>query len=129
MIYSTEDRFRVCVEAPARAAIGGLGDVEAGRIVAALELLAVDPWIRSERKGETSSALVAMLVRRGYHVRRLKIRDVSTLRVFYFVDEMTRTVLVKEIVERDADTYDQRAPHVRRITDNYRRYFAGEGVH
>jgi hypothetical protein len=93
---------------------------------AGLRELEYDPWIESLKDGETGSMAVVILKRKGYDVRRLKVKDVTGWRTFYYVDTSKRKILVKEIIPRADDTYELSAPHVRRLISNYRRYFCRE---
>ena len=96
-------------------------------MAAALGVLETDPYVNFGGKEWYNSVPYQELSRRGYKdVRRLKSWDLGDLRVFYIVVANRHTVLIKEIVHKDQDTYAAAAPHVKRIIKNWRMYFAGE---
>lgn len=120
------DRFDVLIEEPAKTVLREMTMEEAAHLVAGLRELEYDPWVESLKDGETGSMAVVILKRKGYDVRRLRVKDVTGWRTFYYVDTSKRKVLVKEIIPRADDTYELSAPHVRRLISNYRRYFCAE---
>ncbi len=124
------DRFEVHIEEPAETVLLSMSENDAAWLYSAIKDFECDPWVHSERASETSSCAVGFLAGRGYDIRRLKVKDVLTWRVFYYVDRMRFWVVVKEIVPRDDDTYDNHAaPHIKRIVANFRRHFFGERDH
>jgi len=116
------DRFVVRLEEPAATVLERLGEALAARVVSVLEVLVTDPWVSMGGIGSVESAPFQVLRDRGYDVRRLKATDIKGWRIFYFIDDPKRRVLVKEIVRREEDTYTS-APHVQRLQDNFSRYF------
>ena len=91
------------------------------RVWGAFEELAVDPYPHHlEADSEwLDVAMVRGLRRRGYDVYRLKSKRLGRYRILYFVIEDRCRVLVKEILTREADTYDLNSDHFRRIVENY----------
>jgi hypothetical protein len=92
-----------------------------------LRELETDPYIRIGGIDWRESKAFGELQRRNFPIRILKGREIKDWRVFYYVDDTTRTVLIKEIVQRDEDdiTYGK-GPHVQRLIDNYNRFRFGE---
>ena len=91
------------------------------RVWSAFEELAVDPYPHhlEADAGWLDVAMVKGLRRRGYDVYRLKSKRLGRYRILYFVIEDRCRVLVKEILIREADTYDLNSDHFRRIVENY----------
>jgi hypothetical protein len=91
-----------------------------------MQILETDPFVTSTGGFDwvESKAFIA-LRNAGFPIRRLRARAVRDWRIFYFVDERTRTVLVKEIVHRDDDTYEITSPLAQRLKKNYKKYLQG----
>jgi mRNA-degrading endonuclease RelE of RelBE toxin-antitoxin system len=119
--------WEVVLEEPAISVLGNLDEREQHRFVQVLEELEADP--RSHDIGGNdwwNSCVVAALQERGYPIRRIKARSTREWRIFYFLDDERRRVIVKEIVKKTDDTYGEsgtQPEHVRRILDFYRLYF------
>ena len=120
------ERYDVRVEEPAQSVLISFDAQLRARFVRRMEILETDPYVSVTGGFEwvESQAFIA-LRNAGFHIRRLKARAISDWRVFYYVDERTRTVLVKEIVPRDEDTYDISSPLARRLKKNYVEYLQG----
>jgi len=121
-----DERYDVRVEEPARTALAGFDTDLRARFLRTLKILETDPFVRLTGGFDwVESQTIAVLRRAGYHIRRLKARAIAEWRVFYYVDQQTWTVLVKEIVRRDDDTYDISSPLARRLKENYRQHLQG----
>lgn len=117
------DRWHVRVEEPARRQLRQAPLPIQAELLLALRELEVDPWPRYSTEGEVSLMVIRELRRHGYDIYRLKTRTIGRFRIFYFLQESRRRVLVKEIVRRSRDTYDNpEAPHIKRIIANYDRW-------
>jgi len=117
--------YEVRVEEPAKSSLQTLitqDPPSAAGILRALEVLKTDPKVQVTGVKFTRSMAVATLRKEGYRVRTLKGWDFSDHRVFYFVDKVREKVIVKEVIERGIDTYEQNAPHIERLRENYARY-------
>ncbi|HNX48699.1 MAG TPA: hypothetical protein PKL08_00930 [Thermoanaerobaculaceae bacterium] len=123
------DRFEVKIEKPAVEMLLEMDERDAALLSQGIRQLEVEPFPVSQKERETTSMAFAILVKRGYQIRRLKVQDVLGWRVFYYVDTRNQKVLVKEVIARTDDTYAPAAPHVRRLVENYRRYFCREVEH
>jgi mRNA-degrading endonuclease RelE of RelBE toxin-antitoxin system len=118
--------YVVKLEEPAESRLAGFESRLRARFVVVLRELELDPYL-SVTGGfdwKESQAFTA-LRKAGYRVRRLKAQQLGDWRVFYYVDDKRRLVLVKEIVTRSDDTYDAASPHAQRLKENYRRYWSG----
>ncbi|MCU0293345.1 MAG: hypothetical protein MUF10_15360, partial [Thermoanaerobaculaceae bacterium] len=112
------DRFTVVIEEPARLALLGMERKDASQLIEGVRELEYDPFVRAMKDGETSSTAVGFLAKKGYDIRKLKVKDVRKWRIFYYVDTKRLKVLLKEIIARDDRTYELSAPHVQRLIDN-----------
>lgn len=124
--------YEVRVEEPAKSTLHSLMGKDpsaAAGIIRALKDLRVDPYPDITGARFTQSKAVAILRQQGFKVRSLKGFDFSRYRVFYFVDKAKRTVVVKEVIPRAADTYDPQALHIQRLRNNFLKYhlFLGRG--
>lgn len=114
------------VEEPAQAALADFDPVLRATILRRMQILEIDPFVSFTGGFDwvESKAFVA-LRNAGFPIRRLKARAVIDWRIFYYVDEKVKTVLVKEIVHRDDDTYDVSSPLAQRLKRNYVDYLQG----
>lgn len=114
------ERYVVRVEEPARTTLSSFDSELRAKFLRTLKILETDPFVSSTGGFDwvESQAIIA-LRKAGYRIRRLKARAIVGWRVFYYVDDATPTVLVKEIVKREDDTYDITSPLARRLKNNY----------
>jgi mRNA-degrading endonuclease RelE of RelBE toxin-antitoxin system len=120
------DRYVVRVEEPARTTLATFEQALRAKFLRTLKILETDPFVSFTGGFDwvESQAIIA-LRKAGYRVRRLKARAIASWRVFYYVDNRTATVLVKEIVRREDDTYDITSPLARRLKTNYLQHLQG----
>ena len=122
----SDSGYDVRVEEPAQAALASFDTGMRARVLRSLKVLEIDPLVSFTGGFDfVESRAVITLQNAGYRIRRLKARAIRDWRVFYYVDNRTRTVLVKEIVKRDDDTYDIASPLAQRLKHNYLNYFQG----
>lgn len=126
--------YEVRVEEPAKSALYSLMSRDpssAAGILRALEVLKTDPNVRITGVRFTESKAIKFLRKQGFKIRSLKGFDFSRYRVFYFVDKGRKVVVIKEIVPRDDDTYEEHkpTPHIQRLRQNFLKYhlFRGRG--
>jgi mRNA-degrading endonuclease RelE of RelBE toxin-antitoxin system len=126
--------YQVKIEEPAKSALHSLmgkDPYSAAGIVRALKVLKTDPDVHITGVKFTESKAVEFLRKQGFKIRSLKGFDFSRYRVFYFVDKDRRVVVVKEIIPRDDDTYEEHepTPHIQRLRNNFLKYhlFLGRG--
>jgi len=119
------DRYVVKLEEPAEKSLMKLDPALQATFVVVLKELETDPYLSTTGgfKWRESKAFRA-LKQAGYDIRILKAVEIRTWRVFFYVDNRRHLVLVKEIVPRNADTYDLRSDHVRRLKNNFREYWS-----
>jgi len=120
------ERYVVRVEEPAQSALASFDPPLRATFLRTMQILEIDPFVSYTGGFDwvESKAFIA-LRNAGFPIRRLKARAVRDRRIFYYVDESTRTVLVKEIVHRDDDTYDITSPLAQRLKKNYNEYLQG----
>lgn len=122
------ERYVVKVEEPAQTALVSFDPKSPlpALMIRTMQILETDPYVSFTGGFDwvESQAFIA-LRNAGFHIRRLKARAIIDWRVFYYVDDSTRTVLVKEIVHRDEDTYDISSPLAKRLKKNYVNYLQG----
>lgn len=126
--------YEVRVEEPAKSALHSLMSKDrssAAGILRALQILKTDPDVHITGVRFTESKAVEFLRKQGFKIRSLKGFDFSGYRVFYFVDKGRKVVVVKEIIPRDDDTYEEHepTPHIQRLRHNFLKYhlFRGRG--
>jgi mRNA-degrading endonuclease RelE of RelBE toxin-antitoxin system len=121
-----DERYDVRVEEPARSALASFDPPLRAMFLRRMLILETDPFVSFTGGFDwvESKAFIA-LRNAGFPIRRLKARAIIDWRVFYYVDETTRTVLVKEIAHRDDDTYDVSSPLAQRLKRNYVEYLQG----
>jgi mRNA-degrading endonuclease RelE of RelBE toxin-antitoxin system len=122
----TGERYEVRVEQPAQSVLISFDAQLRATFVRKMQILETDPYVSFTGGFDwvESKAFIA-LRDAGFHIRRLKARAISDWRVFYYIDERTRTVLVKEVVPRDEDTYSISSPLARRLKKNYVEHLQG----
>ncbi len=120
------ERYDVRVEEPAQSVLASFDPPLRATFLRRMQILEIDPFVSFTGGFDfvDSRAFIA-LRNAGFHIRRLKARAIIDWRVFYYVDERTRTVLVKEIVHRDDDTYEISSPLAQRLKKNYVDYLQG----
>lgn len=120
------ERYDVRVEESAQSALASFDPPLRAKFLRTMQILEIDPFVSGTGGFDfvDSRAFIA-LRNAGFHIRRLKARAIIDWRVFYYVDESTRTVLVKEIVHRDDDTYEITSPLAQRLKKNYVEYLQG----
>lgn len=120
------ERYDVRVEEPAQLALASFDPPLRAKFLRTMQILEIDPFVSGTGGFDfvDSRAFIA-LRNAGFHIRRLKARAIIDWRVFYYVDESTKTVLVKEIVHRDDDTYEITSPLAQRLKKNYLEYLQG----
>lgn len=120
------ERYDVRVEEPAQSALASFDLPLRAKFLRTMQILEIDPFVSGTGGFDfvDSRAFIA-LRNAGFHIRRLKARAVRDWRIFYYVDESTKTVLVKEIVHRDDDTYEITSPLAQRLKKNYVEYLQG----
>lgn len=120
------ERYDVRVEEPAQSALASFDPPLRAKFLRTMKILEIDPFVSGTGGFDfvDSRAFIA-LRNAGFYIRRLKARAIIDWRVFYYVDECTRTVLVKEIVHRDDDTYEITSPLAQRLKKNYNEYLQG----
>ena len=114
------------MEEPAQSALASFDPPLRATFLRTMQILEIDPFVSCTGGFDCveSKAFIA-LRNAGFHIRRLKARAIIDWRIFYYVDERTRTVLVKEIVHRDDDTYEISSPLAQRLKKNYVDYLQG----
>ncbi len=119
-------RYGVRVEEPAQSALASFDRTLRATFLRRMQILETDPFVSFTGGFDwvESKAFIA-LRNAGFPIRRLKARAIIDWRIFYYVDERTRTVLVKEIMHRDDDTYDVSSPLAQRLKRNYVDYLQG----
>ncbi len=119
-------RYGVRVEEPAQSALAAFDRTLRATFLRRMQILETDPFVSFTGGFDwvESKAFIA-LRNAGFPIRRLKARAIIDWRIFYYVDERTRTVLVKEIMHRDDDTYDVSSPLAQRLKRNYVDYLQG----
>ena len=119
-------RYDVRVEEPAQSALVSFDHTLRATFLRRLKILETDPFVSFTGGFDwvESKAFIA-LRNAGFPIRRLKARAIIDWRVFYYVDEESKTVLVKEIVQRDDDTYDVSSPLAQHLKKNYVDYLQG----
>ena len=120
------ERYGVRVEEPAQSALASFDRTLRATFLRRMQILETDPFVSFTGGFDwvESKAFIA-LRNAGFPIRRLKARAIIDWRIFYYVDERTRTVLVKEIMHRDDDTYDVSSPLAQRLKRNYVDYLQG----
>ena len=115
-----DERYDVRVEEPAKSALSSLDPALRAKFLRTLKILETDPFVSFTGGFDwvDSKAFIA-LRKAGFDIRRLRARAVDEWRVFYYIDKKTATVLVKEIVKREDDTYEVSSPLARRLKTNY----------
>ena len=118
-----EGRFSVVVGERAEAVLVSVGGQMAAKLYASFEELEIDP--RSHELGGRSwwnAKAVGALHKRGYPFYRVSAYEIKPLRVLYFIDEPRRRVLICDIVEKDDNTYEPGAEHIRAIIRDFLEY-------
>jgi hypothetical protein len=120
-------RFTLRFEEPAATVLRACPPELQAALVAVLAELEVDPYIKVGGINWRESKGFVMLQKQGYPIRIMKAREIQGWRVFFFLAQKQRVVLVKEIVRRESDavTYGT-APHVQRLIDNYEQFRLGK---
>ena len=121
-----DERYDVRVEEPAKTALSSLDPALRAKFLRTLKILETDPFVSFTGGFDwvESKAFIA-LRKAGFDIRRLRARAIADWRVFYYIDKKTATVLVKEIVKREDDTYDVSSPLARRLKTNYLQHLQG----
>ena len=121
-----DERYDVRVEEPAKSALSSLDPALRAKFLRTLKILETDPFVSFTGGFDwvDSKAFIA-LRKAGFDIRRLRARAVDEWRVFYYIDKKTATVLVKEIVKREDDTYEVSSPLARRLKTNYLQHLQG----
>jgi mRNA-degrading endonuclease RelE of RelBE toxin-antitoxin system len=118
--------YELRVEAGARAFLEAQGDETKADFVALFEELCLDP--RPHRTGGVrwrEVKIFARLRERRVPARIFKALEIQDWRVFFFVHEKRNIILIKEIVPRTQDTYEDEAL-CQRLKDNYDQNLKGE---
>ena len=87
-------------------------------ILAAVAFLETDPYFEKKPGGLGYSYAFEKLKERNFPIRVFRLTDARNWRVFYYVDERAKVVLIKELIGRRADTYWQDTSHVTRLMKN-----------
>jgi mRNA-degrading endonuclease RelE of RelBE toxin-antitoxin system len=93
------------------------------KVLARLKKLKIDPYPHSFGDVTINSETVQFLKDQGFDVRKLRCSEFDKYRVFYFVDEKVELVVICEIIKRTDDTYNEKALHIIRIQEAYRKHY------
>ena len=92
------------------------------KVLARLKKLKVDPYPHSFSDVTINSETVQFLKDQGFDVRKLRCSEFDQYRVFYFVNEKTELIVICEIIKRTDDTYNEKALHIIRIKEAYKKH-------
>ena len=118
--------YELRIEPGAKAYLETLSDEAKADFVALFEELCLDPRphrIRGLRWREVKP--FARLREQHIPARIFKAYEIQDWRVFFFVHEKKKIILIKEIVPRALDTYDDESL-CQRLKDNYNQNLKGE---
>lgn len=123
----SDSRYTLRLEEPAKSVLTDLSSKQKAYFIVVLEELETDPYMNIGGPNWRESKSFVTLKNKGFPIRFLKAREIRDWRIFYYIDNPTKTILVKEIVRREEDeiTYKTGA-HVKRLIDNYNRFRFGE---
>lgn len=93
------------------------------KVLARLKKLKADPYPHSFGDVTINSETVQFFKDQGFDVRKLRCSEFDRYRVFYFVDEKAELIVICEIIKRTDDTYNEKAPHIIRIKEAYRKHY------
>ncbi len=115
-------RYRLVFERSAEETLGSIGIDVMAEVLASLECLETDPYLEVGGVFWKKSYAFRSLKKLGIDIRVFKAFEIQKWRVFFFIDEIAKTVMVKEIVRRRTDTltFGVEQPHVQRLVENYR---------